>query len=97
MHFTDCIRTENCVYDPYKPYGLTNRCRTPLLKQHVIYTQDPRTRCNFPIAYEPKPAFTICTNRTFTSLRTQTYFRLSLGSAEKITSANPSQKTISVT
>ena len=26
MHLTERIRTVNCVYDPYKPYGSTNRC-----------------------------------------------------------------------
>ena len=26
MQFSDRIRTENCAYDPYKPYGSTNRC-----------------------------------------------------------------------
>ena len=26
MQFSDRMRTENCAYDPHKPYGSTNRC-----------------------------------------------------------------------
>ena len=60
MQFSDRIRTEDCAYDPYKPYGSTNRC--PLRLNNTLYV--PLTRYNFPIVYGPKTAFTIRTNRT---------------------------------
>ena len=41
MHFTDRIRTVNCVYDPYKPYGSTNRCDPFAQKKSDIYSRLP--------------------------------------------------------
>ena len=50
MQFSDRIRTENSVYDSYKPYGSTSRCDPFAV---------PLMRYNFPIVYDRKLSVTI--------------------------------------
>ena len=63
MHFTDRVRTVNCVYDPCKPYGSRNRCDPVAQITPEIYWRSPN-EMQFPIVYGPKTAFTIRTNGT---------------------------------
>lgn len=53
MHFTDLIRTVNCVNDPYRSHTDLQTVMTPLIK----YIQVPPMRYNFPIVYRPKNVF----------------------------------------
>ena len=46
MQFSDRIRTENSVYDSYKPYGSTSRCdpfAVPLMRYNVPVVYGPKT------------------------------------------------------
>ena len=55
------LQTVNCIYDPYKPYGSTNRCDPFVQMTRDIYSRLPN-EMRFPIIYGPKTAFAIPTN-----------------------------------